>query len=130
MADSLAKYGIYIDDLSKIRILEPEVANQTNKLKEECRNFISKITEFQTNSDEFIEVIDRLANEVEKEKMKTIGTRNLLRSMAKERDAQKQQIQAQILEKSMELERLRIQYDSLRKIEMEQLETIEQLSVN
>lgn len=41
MADPLAKYGIYIDDLSKIRVLEPEVANQTNKLKEECKNFIS-----------------------------------------------------------------------------------------
>ncbi|XP_043802678.1 intraflagellar transport protein 20 homolog isoform X2 [Apis laboriosa] len=104
MADPLAKYGIYIDDL--------------------------KITEFQTNSDEFIEIIDQIANEVEKEKMKTIGTRNLLRSIEKERDAQKQQIQAQIVEKSMELERLRIQYDSLKKIEMEQLETIEQLTVN
>ncbi|XP_076232199.1 intraflagellar transport 20 [Calliopsis andreniformis] len=130
MADSLAKYGIYIDDLCKIRVLEPEVANQTNKLKEECQNFVSKITDFQTNTDEFIQIIDRLANEVEKEKMRTIGTRNLLRSVAKERDAQKQQIQAQIVEKSMELERLRIQYESLKKIEMEQLETIEQLTVN
>ncbi|PBC25709.1 Intraflagellar transport protein [Apis cerana cerana] len=128
MADPLAKYGIYIDDLSKIRVLEPEIANQTNKLKEECKNFVSKIIEFQTNSDEFIEIIDQIANEVEKEKMKTIGTRNLLRSIEKERDAQKQQIQAQIVEKSMELERLRIQYDSLKKIEMEQLETIEQLT--
>lgn len=51
------------------------------------------MTEFQMNSDEFIQIIDQLANEVEKEKMKTIGTRNLLRSVAKERDAQKQQIQ-------------------------------------
>ena len=47
MADPLAKYGIYIDDLSKIRVLEPEVANQTNKLKEECQNFIS--SEFRRN---------------------------------------------------------------------------------
>lgn len=39
-------------------------------------------------------------------------------------------LQALILEKSMELERLRVQYDSLKKIEMEQLETIEHLSVN
>lgn len=30
----------------------------------------------------------------------------------------------------MELERLRIQYDSLKKIEMEQIETIEHLTVN
>lgn len=39
-------------------------------------------------------------------------------------------LQALILEKSVELERLRIQYDSLKKIEVEQLETIEHLSVN
>ncbi|CAL7947023.1 unnamed protein product [Xylocopa violacea] len=130
MADPLAKYGIYVDDLSKIRVLEPEVANQTNKLNEECQNFISKITEFHTKCDEFLQIIDRMANQVEREKMKAIGTRNLLRSFAKERDAQKQQIQAEIVEKSMELERLRIQYDSLKKIEIEQLETIEQLTVN
>ncbi|KAF7388895.1 hypothetical protein HZH66_010032 [Vespula vulgaris] len=45
MADSLTKYGLYIDDLSKICILEPEVANQTNKLKEECQNFVTKNVE-------------------------------------------------------------------------------------
>lgn len=41
MADPLTKYGIYIDDFSKILILEPEVANQSNKLKEESQNFVS-----------------------------------------------------------------------------------------
>ncbi|XP_012256969.1 intraflagellar transport protein 20 homolog [Athalia rosae] len=130
MADSLAKYGLFIDDLSKIRVLEPEVSNQTNKLKEECHNFVSKITEFQKSSDDFIKLMDDLANEVEKEKMRTIGARNLLRSVAKQRDAQRQQIQALIFEKSTELERLRVQYDSLKKVELEQLETIEQLTTN
>ncbi|EFN73517.1 Intraflagellar transport protein 20-like protein [Camponotus japonicus] len=130
MADSLTKYGIYIDDFSKIRVLEPEAANQSNKLKDECQNFVSKITEFEKNSDDFIKILDDLGKEVEKEKMKTIGARNVLRSIEKQREAQKQQMQALILEKSMELERLRVQYDSLKKIEMEQLETIEHLSVN
>ncbi|XP_012272778.1 intraflagellar transport protein 20 homolog isoform X1 [Orussus abietinus] len=130
MVDSLSKYGLYIDDLCKICVLEPEVANQTNKLKDECQNFVSKISDFQKNSEEFIQLIDGLANEVEKERMRTIGARNLLRSITKQRDAQKQQIQALIIEKSMELERLRIQFDSLKKIELEQLETIEHLTTN
>ena len=39
-------------------------------------------------------------------------------------------LQALVLEKSMELERLRVQYESLKKIEMEQLETIEHLTSN
>jgi len=62
--------------------------------------------------------------------MRTIGARNLLRSVAKQRTAQKQQIQAFVIEKTMQLERLRVQQDSLRKIQQEQLETLEHLSVN
>ena len=38
--------------------------------------------------------MEDLGKEVEKEKMRTIGARNLLRSVAKQRESQKQQIQA------------------------------------
>ena len=42
MADeALAKaYGLHFDELNKIRVLEPEVAQQTNELKEECKDFV------------------------------------------------------------------------------------------
>ena len=53
----------------------------------------------------FIGMVDSLAQEVEREKMKAIGARNLLKSIARERDAQKQQLQALLIEKKMELER-------------------------
>jgi hypothetical protein len=36
---------------------------------------------------------DLLAKEVEKEKMKAIGARNLLKSVAKQREAEQQQLQ-------------------------------------
>jgi len=55
--------------------------------------YVAEITEFEKNSDEFIRILDNLAKEVEKEKMKTIGARNLLRSVAKQREAQKQQME-------------------------------------
>ena len=48
---------------------------------------------------------DGLAQQVEREKMKAIGGRNLLKSIAKERESQKQQLQALIAEKKMQLER-------------------------
>jgi len=54
---------------------------------------VAEITEFEKNSDEFIRILDNLAKEVEREKMRTIGARNLLRSVAKQREAQKQQMQ-------------------------------------
>ncbi|KAH0561527.1 intraflagellar transport protein 20 homolog [Cotesia glomerata] len=130
MAESLAKYGLFVDDLCKIRILEPEITTQSDKLKNECHDFVNKITEFKKNSEHFINLLDKLATEVEKEKMRTIGARNLLSSVEKQRDVQKQKIQAMIIEKTMELERLRVQYDSVKKIELEQLETIEHLTIN
>jgi hypothetical protein len=40
MAGALAKAGLYIDELSKVRVLEPEVAHETNELKEQCRDFV------------------------------------------------------------------------------------------
>lgn len=114
MADSLAKYGLFVDDLCKIRILEPEITTQSDKLKDECHDFVSskcefkqvtlerfinkffnliEITEFKKNSERFINLLDKLATEVEKEKMRTIGARNLLSSVEKQRDVQKQKIQ-------------------------------------
>jgi hypothetical protein len=38
-------------------------------------------------------MIESLAKEVEKEKMKAIGARNLLKSVAKQREAEQQQLQ-------------------------------------
>ena len=55
--------------------------------------YVAEITEFEKNSDEFIRILDNLAKEVEKKKMKTIGARNLLRSVAKQREALKQQME-------------------------------------
>lgn len=39
--------GMYFDELSKIRVLQPEVSAQTEELKEECKHFVdSKIKLF------------------------------------------------------------------------------------
>lgn len=55
-----------------------------------------------------------------------IGARNLLKSIAKQREAQEQQLQALIAEKKMQLERYRIEYETLCKIEADQNEFIDQ----
>ena len=41
MADeALARAGLHFDELNKIRVLEPEAAQQTNELKDECKEFL------------------------------------------------------------------------------------------
>lgn len=124
MADQNA--GIYFDEMSKVRVLEPEVSQQTEELKSECKNFVDKISDFQSIVGSFIEMVDTLAKEVEKEKMKAIGSRNVLKSVAKQRETQQQQLRALIAEKQTQLERFRLQYDILLKQEAEQNDFIEQ----
>eukprot|EP00112_Aurelia_sp_Birch-Aquarium-sp1_P015704 Seg3503.2 transcript_id=Seg3503.2/GoldUCD/mRNA.D3Y31 product="Intraflagellar transport protein 20-like" protein_id=Seg3503.2/GoldUCD/D3Y31 len=118
--------GIFFDELSKVRVLEPEISQQTQELKGECKEFVDKIDDFQKIVGGFLEMIDSLAKDVEKEKMKAIGMRNQLESMTKQREAQQQQLRALIAEKHTQMERFRIQLESLQKQETEQNEFIEQ----
>lgn len=67
--------------------------------------FCLGIGEFQDLVGNFIELVDGLAKKTEDEKIKAIGARNHLKSIAKERDAQKQQLKALIAEKKVQLER-------------------------
>lgn len=120
--------GLHFDDLNKIRVLEPEISQQTNSLKDECQEFISKISELQKLVENFTHSTSDLAKDVEKEKMKAIGSRNLLKSIAKQRETQKQQLLVLIGEKKTELERLRVEHASLQKQEQEQLEFIDHFS--
>ncbi|XP_065670883.1 intraflagellar transport protein 20 homolog [Hydra vulgaris] len=112
--------GIYFDEMSKIAVLEPDISHQTQELKNECKDFVEKISDFQKIVGNFIELVDSLAHEVEKEKMNAIGSRNLLKSVSKQREAQQQQLRSLIAEKQTQLERFKIQYDTLTKQEAEQ----------
>lgn len=38
--DELARQGLFIDDIDRLRILDPSVADQTQKLKTECDHFL------------------------------------------------------------------------------------------
>uniref|UniRef100_A0A3B4A158 Intraflagellar transport 20 homolog n=2 Tax=Periophthalmus magnuspinnatus TaxID=409849 RepID=A0A3B4A158_9GOBI len=124
--DPLADANLYFDELGKLRVLEPEVSHSTTELKEECKDFVDKIAQFQKMVGGLIDLVGELAKETETEKLKAIGARNLLKSVAKQREAQQQQLQALITEKKMQLERSRVEYEALSKVESEQNEFIDQ----
>lgn len=64
-----------------------------------------EISEFQSIVGNFISMVDGLAKEVENEKMKAIGSRNLLKSVEKQRETEQEQLRALIAEKKVQLER-------------------------
>ena len=41
--DPLAEAGLHFDELNKLRVLEPEVAQETTELKEECKEFVDSM---------------------------------------------------------------------------------------
>lgn len=41
--DPLSEQGLFIDDIHRLRILDPSLANQTLQLKNECDSFLSSI---------------------------------------------------------------------------------------
>nr|XP_002130224.1 intraflagellar transport protein 20 homolog [Ciona intestinalis] len=128
--DILEKAGLHFDEVNKLRVLKPDTNQQTSELKEECHEFVSKIDQFQKLVGSFIEMTDTIAKDVENEKMKAIGSRNMLKSIAKQRESQQQQLKALIAEKKTQLERLNVQHQSLRKQEAEQVEFIDQFSTS
>lgn len=69
----------------------------------------------------------QVSRDVEHEKLAAIGGHNRLKSMAKAREQEEQQLHALIVEKKMELERLRVHFESLQKMESEQQEFVDQL---
>ena len=49
--------GIFFDEMSKVRVLEPEVSQSTHELKTECKEFVDKISDFQKIVGDFIEKV-------------------------------------------------------------------------
>lgn len=44
-SESLEKLGLFFDELNRLRVWEPEAADRTNDLKDECKEFV-KSTSF------------------------------------------------------------------------------------
>lgn len=122
----MKKAGLNIDELNNLRLLEPDVQQQSSELRDSCNEFTYKIESFHKIVTSLIEVVDNVSKEVEKEKMKAIGSRNLLMSATKQREEEQIQLMALIREKKMQMERLRIQHEALLKQERDQNDFIEQ----
>lgn len=109
----LARMGLFFDDLGKLRVLDPEIQTSAQQLAIDCNEFISESKVFQDVVEEFTSVIKTLSEAIEGTVIKALGSRNSLDTIAKQKAMRRQQLEARVVEKSTELERLRVQYDSL-----------------
>ncbi|CAK1581805.1 unnamed protein product [Parnassius mnemosyne] len=128
MADELQKAHLYYDDINKIRVLENTVLKDTEDLKDTCKVYETKVQEFGKIISTLLDTLKELGDNVEKQKMAAIGSMNLLKSITKQKENEQAKLQAEISERSILLEQLDSEYDSLQILEASQMETIEYLT--
>ena len=126
----LESAGFHIDEIQKLRIMDPTSISNADKLEKETVEFTETLETFRKMTDNIIDLTDKVAKQVDQEKVTAIGTRNQLKSVAKAREQEQQRLQALIVEKFLELERLKLEHESLSKIESQQQEFIEQFMLN
>ena len=88
LSNRLTNYGIHVDDLSRLRVLDENSGNHAHDLRDNCHDFVCDVEQLAEIADGFLNVIDAVGNEVTREKVKAIGARNRLQTIAKEREAQ------------------------------------------
>eukprot|EP01147_Barroeca_monosierra_P008651 gene8651-10303_t len=104
-ADVISVAGMQFDDLSKIRVLDPEKHEQTEALGEECRTFLEKMNTFHSTVGGLVSLVDKLAAAVDDEKMKAIGARAAMESLSKKRESEEQLLLSMIAERRAQLDR-------------------------
>ena len=111
-----------------IRLLEPSEFESAESLQEECKEFLEKITQFNALVQSITQVFEAHANQIQTEKLKTIGLRNIIDMQRENQRRKEQQLGADVEDTTHELERLTRTYESLMKVEGEQRILIDKLS--
>lgn len=90
----------------------------------------SELTDFRKVIQDITNHLETFASEVDKQKMLAINQQNLANSSAKQKEIEQQQIQTKIIEKTLELDRLKIELQYLQRCESEMQEVFDNFYQN
>ncbi|KEG14647.1 putative intraflagellar transport (IFT) protein [Trypanosoma grayi] len=119
---------VMFDAQGAIRMYDPERFDQLLKTIEVEKRFTTRMDDFKNIVNQTMSIVEQLGKAIEEEKLKAIGSRNIVESEAEERFRTVQEAQVRLREKQTELDRYVAEYDSLRKVEQEQELVIQRLS--
>ncbi|AAZ11891.1 intraflagellar transport protein 20 [Trypanosoma equiperdum] len=119
---------VMFDANGAIRMYDPEKFDQLVKTIEVEKRFTTRMDEFKNIVNQTMSIVEQLGKAIEEEKLKAIGSRNIVESEAEERFRTVQEAQVRLREKQAELDRYIAEYDSLKKVEQEQEMYIKHLS--
>ncbi|KAH8385498.1 hypothetical protein KR009_000491 [Drosophila setifemur] len=118
--------GLFIDDIYRLRVDEPNFANNKITLRHECFQYSTNLHLFKKVAYGFYNISEAFAKDVDEEKLLGIGIQNQLKTIAKQRQNEQQVYQSQLFLKNVQLDRLKNEHQYLQRIETEQHEIINQ----
>ena len=120
---------ISFDDLNRLRILDSSEFKQTEEISEQCGNLVEQISSFQTHVKSLVEILSSQSEKIKTNKMLAIGQRNRIETETETRRRKQAELQYLISQKQKELNRYTEYKDSLVKMEQEQKQIIERLTI-
>eukprot|EP00033_Pygsuia_biforma_P001587 GCRY01001786.1.p1 GENE.GCRY01001786.1~~GCRY01001786.1.p1 ORF type:complete len:132 (-),score=25.79 GCRY01001786.1:54-449(-) len=107
---------LVIDEVNRARVLPSEKFDESETLNKNCKDFVEKISEFDSLVHEFVQSVDTQSELIENEKLKAIGHRIELERQEEHQKRKEKELNLAIAEKKHELERVVAEYESLQRI--------------
>ncbi|KAI9175239.1 hypothetical protein H9P43_006600 [Blastocladiella emersonii ATCC 22665] len=120
--------SVTFDEFGKLRLVPPATTDASEKLKEECRDLTSKVSEFTTLVSDLLTAVTSRAAEIEREKRRAVALRTAVEREPARRVSELNRISFLLRERQMQLDRLTAQYETYAKVEAEQTAVIESLT--
>ena len=125
---TLLRSKLSLPQTYRVRVLDPDVYDDTVRLKEESSTYCERISQMIGAGDEAVSKIEKQAKNIEEIKLAAIGQRNKLSATRESQAKEEKELKQKVLERQEELERLKAEYDSLCKVRDEQESMIEKLA--
>lgn len=121
---------VVFDTNGVIRIYDPEKFDELTKTLNSQKDYLHKMDEFKAMVTQTMGIVQQLGQAIEKEKLRAIGSRNVVESEAEARKRALLEAQIRLREKQIELDRYIAEYNALQKVESEQKAIIQRLSLS
>ena len=120
--------SLEFDDFGKIRILPALVYEESDKAKEETKEFMSNVEQFQNLISTLLQDLQMNASVIQQEQLHALGLKSKVESATQYKQIQESTLKNLIVSRQAELNRLIKQTESLLKVKQEQIAFVEHLS--
>uniref|UniRef100_A0A7E4VYB4 Mediator of RNA polymerase II transcription subunit 21 n=1 Tax=Panagrellus redivivus TaxID=6233 RepID=A0A7E4VYB4_PANRE len=121
--------NVVIDELNQVRLVNPDVLEDSMRLSNETTTFVDKLTKFDQLVESVASMLSDLGRVADAERLRAMSAQSAAKQSESQRLEERQQLSLQILvhEKQVELERLKVELQQLQRIEAQQSEYLQRL---